>query len=129
VGSRHASTTMLLYQMTGGFLFLSLAAPAYLAVFPDVPLLPGGWDFFYLFLLSSICTIGLFLLQIQALRSISAFTVNLSFNLEPVYSIALAMLLFGEANELNAAFFIGLALICASVLLQTLFALRQRGGA
>ena len=128
VGKRHPSTTMLLYQMIGGFTFLTLAAPAYLTLFPGIPLVPSGLDLVYLFLLSSLCTIGMFLLQIQALRSISAFTVNLSFNLEPVYSIILAMILFSEASELNFSFFIGLGLICTSVLLQSLYAMRQRGG-
>lgn len=127
VGRKHASTTMLLYQMTGGFAFLTLAAPAYLALFPGIALVPGAWDLVYLFLLSSACTIVMFLLQIQALKTISAFTVNLSFNLEPIYSIVLAMLLFGEAGEVNFSFFAGLGLICVSVLLQSLYAMRQRG--
>ena len=128
VGKRHDSTTMLLFQMVGGLAFLTLAAPAYLAFFPGIPVVPGGMDLLYLFLLSSLCTIGMILLQIQALRTISAFTVNLSFNLEPVYSILLAMVFLGEASQVSPAFFVGLALICASVLLQTLYAIRQRGG-
>ena len=127
VGKNHSSSTMLLYQMGGGFAFLTLAAPAYLALFPGIPVIPGAYDLLYLFLLSSLCTIGMFLLQIQALKSISAFTVNLSFNLEPVYSIILAMLIFGEANELNFSFFAGLGAICISVLLQSVYAMRQRG--
>ncbi|MDL2272385.1 DMT family transporter [Desulfovibrio sp. OttesenSCG-928-I05] len=127
VGARHASTTMLFYQLVGGLIFLSLAAPAYLALFPGLKLVPGAWDFFYLFLLASACTIGMFLLQIQSLEKISAFTVNLSFNLEPVYSIVLAMIFFNEASEVNFSFFIGLGMICLSVLLQTLYAMRQRG--
>ena len=128
VGKKHDSSTMLLFQMVGGLAFLTLAAPAYLKLFPGIPVVPQGLDFVYLFLLSSLCTIGMFLLQIQALRSISAFTVNLSFNLEPVYSIILAMILFNEAGQLNLSFFVGLTLICASVALQSLYALRQRGG-
>lgn len=128
VGQKHSSSTMLLYQMIGGFAFLTLAAPAYFAFFPGISFVPDAQDMFYLFLLSSLCTIGMFLLQLQALQKISAFTVNLSFNLEPVYSIILAMLLFEEANELNIAFFTGLGLICVSVLLQSLYAIRQRGG-
>ena len=70
----------------------------------------------------------MFLLQIQALRYISAFTVNLSFNLEPVYSIILAIIIFHELNELNISFFAGLTLICASVVLQSAYAIKQRGG-
>lgn len=126
VGRRHSATTMLLHQMVGGWVFLTLAAPLYFALFPGLALVPGPMDLLYLFLLSSLCTIGMFLLQIQALRTISAFTVNLSYNLEPVYSIVLAMLLFGEASELSLSFFVGLAFICASVLLQSLHAARQR---
>lgn len=129
LGTRHASTTMLLYQMWGGFAFLSLAAPLYLALFPNLKLIPDGWDFLYLLILSSVCTVGLFLLQIQALKKISAFTVNLSFNLEPVYSIVLAMILFNEGSEVNFSFFAGLAMICVSVLLQSWYAMRLRDAA
>lgn len=125
VGDRFSSSAILLYEMIGGLVFLTLAAPVYLAVFPGIALVPGGMDFLYLFLLSSVCGIGLFILQIQALQEISAFTVNLSFNLEPIYSIALAMALFGEAKELGVSFAVGLGLISFSVLLQTLYALRQ----
>jgi drug/metabolite transporter (DMT)-like permease len=128
VGKHHTASTMLFYQMIGGFLFLTLAAPLYLALFPGISLVPSNLDLLWLFLLSSLCTIGMFLLQIQALQHISAFTVNLSYNLEPVYSIILAMIIFHEANELNAAFFAGLALICTSVVLQSMYAARQRGG-
>ena len=58
------------------------------------------------------------------LRSISAFTVNLTYNLEPVYSIIIAMLFLGEAQELNASFYGGLGLIVLSVALQTWTSLR-----
>ena len=61
-----------------------------------------------------------------SLKHISALTVNLSCNLEPVYSILIAMVLFDEARELNASFWTGLALIGLSVLLQTVSVLRQR---
>lgn len=52
-------------------------------------------------------------------RKISAFTVNLTYNLEPIYSIILAMILFGEAKDLGLSFYIGLAFIALSVGLQT----------
>ena len=105
--------------MVGGFLGLSCLLPVYLCFFPVETILPDMSDFLYLLVLALVCTIGLYLLQIQVLKTISAFTVNLSYNLEPVYSIILAMLFFGEAKELNPAFYTGLGLICISVLLQT----------
>lgn len=126
VAQKHASTTLLLYQMLGGFCFISLLMPVYFQFFPQAPALPTSFDLLYLFLLAGVCTIVMYLLELQALRKISAFTVSLSFNLEPVYSIGLAMLIFGEAAELGLSFWAGLSLICASVGLQTISALRQR---
>ncbi|MDO5483781.1 MAG: DMT family transporter [Desulfovibrionaceae bacterium] len=126
VGSKHAPSDMLLYQMIGGWILLTLISPLYLQLFPAAALVPGTRDLVYLFLLSSLCTIGMFYLQIQALKHISAFTVNLSYSLEPVYSILLAILLLDEASQMNAAFFVGLAMIAASVLLQSLAMLQQR---
>ncbi len=118
VGIRHAASTMLLYEMLGGFLCISCILPFYLHYFPVQNILPSTIDFLYLFILSLFCTIGLYLLQIQVLKKISAFTVNLSYNLEPVYSIILAMIIFNESKELNFSFYAGLSLIILSVLLQ-----------
>ena len=117
---------MLLYEMIGGFLGLTCLLPFYLHLFPVETILPGMINFLYLLLLALVCTIGLYLLQIQVLKQVSAFTVNLSYNLEPVYSIILAMLFFGEAKELNFAFYAGLGLILLSVLLQTWEAIRYK---
>lgn len=125
VGRNHKSGTMLLYEMIGGFLGLSCLLPFYLHYFPVGTILPGTQNLIYLLVLALVCTIGLYLLQIQVLQTISAFTVNLSYNLEPVYSIILAMLFFGEAKELNVAFYAGLGLILLSVLLQTHEALKR----
>lgn len=126
VGAKHPSRMMLLYEMAGGFLGLTCLLPLYLHYFPVDTILPDMKDFLYLLLLALVCTIGLYLMQIQVLKTVSAFTVNLSYNLEPIYSIILAMLFFGEAKELNTAFYIGLAFIILSVLLQTREALLSK---
>lgn len=119
IGTHHTSSVVLTYEMAGGFLGLTCLLPFYLYAFPVITILPGIHDLLYLLLLSSVCTIGVYLLQIQVLKQISAFTLNLSYNLEPVYSIILAMLFFGEAKELNMAFYAGLGMIILSVGLQT----------
>lgn len=113
-----SSSTMLLYEMIGGGIVLTLATPLYAQAFPDVTIIPTAHDVVMLLLFASVFTIAPFLLQLQALRHISAFTVNLTYNLEPVYTILLAMLIFGEAGELNFSFYLGIAFIIASVLLQ-----------
>lgn len=126
IGAKHASSTVLLYEMSGGFLGLLCLLPLYLYFFPVETILPGTSDLFFLLTLAFFCTIGLYLLPIDALKAISAFTLNLSYNLEPIYSILLAMLFFGEAKELSGIFYISLALIFLSVLLQTFHALKER---
>lgn len=126
VGSRYDASTMLLYEMLGGFLCITCILPFYLHYFSVSRFIPSQIDIIYLFILSFFCTIGLYLLQIQVLKNISAFTVNLSYNLEPVYSIILAMIMFNEAKELNFSFYIGLCLIVLSVLLQMYSVLRMR---
>lgn len=126
VGVRHSSTTMLFYEMIGGFVCMSLILPFYLYFIPVETLMPSIPDWIYLVLLSTVCTIGLYLLQIQALKHISAFTVNLSYNLEPIYSIILAIIIFGEAKELTPVFFIGLGIIMLSILLQMISVSRSR---
>ena len=111
--------TMLLWELVGGALFLTLCIPLQACVLPAEPILPVGSDWIWLLLLGSVFTIVPFLFQLQALRKLSAFTVNLTYNLEPVYSIALAALLFHEHREVGWSFWLGLALIILSVLLQT----------
>lgn len=121
----HSSSTMLLYEMVGGAAVLTLLTPLYALLFPEVGIIPSWLDSGYLLLFASVFTVVPFLLQLQALRSISAFTVNLSYNLEPVYTILLAMILFSEAGELERSFWIGIVLIVLSVVLQTLSSIRK----
>lgn len=109
------SSTMLLYELLSGWCVLSLAMPFYAMLYPSASLLPEGSDWLFIPLFASVFTIGPFLTQLQALRTLSAFTVNLSYNLEPLYSIALAMLLFNEAQELNLSFWMGVSMIVAAV--------------
>lgn len=125
VSTGHKSSTILLYAMTGGTIGMLVLLPLFIQVFPTERLLPSHQDFMWLLVLSSVSTITLYLLQIQVLKVISAFTMNLTFNLEPIYSIIMAMLFFGEAKMLNAAFYCGLFLIFLSVVLQTLSVARQ----
>ena len=113
------SATMLLYEIVGGFLFLTVCMPAFIRLEPQLSVLPSRADILWLLLLGSIFTILPFLLQLHALRRVSAFTVNLAYNLEPVYSIAFAAVLFGEFRELGWSFWLGISLILISVVIQT----------
>lgn len=113
------------HQMLGGTLGLGILLPVYLYFFPVKTLVPGVKDSVYLVLLSLFCTVGLYILFAEVLKKIPAFTVNLTFNLEPIYSIILAFLFFNESKEVNASFYAGLFFVTISVVLQTFISIRK----
>ena len=115
---QHDSDTLMLYQFSGGWLGLTLLMPLYLMWSPVESLLPSPRDLIYMAAFVLFCTVLMYRLIHQALRHISSFTVNLSFNLEPIYTIALAIIIFNEHRELTWSFYVGLALILLSIALQ-----------
>jgi len=116
----HSTETITVYELTGGFLALSIILPFYLRLFPANHLIPTLSDFWWLLVLSWLCTVLAFQLSMNALKKISAFTVNLSYNLEPVYGILLAFVIYQENRELKSSFYVGLSIIILAVALQTL---------
>jgi len=112
------STTITLYEMAGGFLALTLLLPLYKNISPFNYLLPTAFDWLWLLILSIVCTAYCFHLQLSALKKLSPFTTNLSYNLEPVYGIILAFIFFNENKSLNSQFYAGVGLIILAVLLQ-----------
>jgi drug/metabolite transporter (DMT)-like permease len=105
-----------LYQLTGGFVGLTVLLPAFQAVFPENWSLPGTWDWIWLIVLSWLCTILTFFLYIRALKMVSAFTMNLTLTLEPIYGIILAFVIYKENKEVSEWFYVGFALIAVAVL-------------
>ena len=83
-------------------------------------------DVLWLLLLALACTLLPFALCLVALRHLSAFTAQLSVNLEPVYAIVLAAILFGEQQQLSAKFYLGVAIILGVVFAQGLLAGRRK---
>ncbi len=115
---KHEAGTVTLYELTGGFLMLTLLLPAYLQFFDLRFALPSVTDWLWLIILSWLCTVLAFFLSLSALKKVSAFTVNLSYNLEPIYGILLAFLIFHENKDLGISFYVGLSLIVIAVVLQ-----------
>ncbi|WP_345208616.1 DMT family transporter [Chryseobacterium ginsengisoli] len=114
------------YQMIAGTFVLGLSMPIYLHFFPSERIVPDLKDMGYLTFLASFCTVGLYVAFAEVLRKIPAFTVNLTFNLEPIYAIIMAFLFFDESKEVNIYFYIGLSFIITSVVLQTLISIRKK---
>ncbi|WP_165836251.1 DMT family transporter [Taibaiella soli] len=130
IASKYPSRTMVFWEMLSGWGLISIAIGVMLAmglekylVSPDrvgmsLQLLPTNGDWIWLVLLSLCCTVWAQSLALSALKKLSSFTVTLSVNLEPVYGIILAFIFFHENNQLHPGFFIGMGLICLSVVLQ-----------
>jgi drug/metabolite transporter (DMT)-like permease len=116
--NRHSPEILTLYELGGGFVILSFITPFYLRYFPATYYLPTGTDWLWLLVMGWVCTVLCFDLQLKALKRLSAFTINLSYNLEPVYGIILAFIIFSENKALNMNFYMGFGLILVAVLLQ-----------
>ena len=117
--------TMLTWQQTGGLVMLSVLLPFYLQKFPTPNFIPGWENFAWLLVLSWFCSVIAFQLSSNALKRLSAFTVNLTYNLEPVYGILLAFMVYHENEFLSKWFYIGFGIISAALLLHVLLLIRK----
>ena len=85
-------------------------------------------DWFYLLLLAVICTAYPFVVATNLLKKMSPFTIVLTNNLEPVYGIILALIIFGEKEQMSIQFYVGAAVIFSSVLLNGILKSRKFTG-
>jgi len=118
-----------LYELGGGLLVLTVLTPFYIMKFPATYYLPTGIDWICLLVMAWLCTVLSFDLQLQALKKISAFTTTLTYNLEPIYGIILAFIIFKENEQLNKQFYIGVLLIITAIVLQMIRVRKGWGGA
>lgn len=107
------------YEIAAACISIGIFLPVYKLVNDTgtLALSPTWMDWIYLLILSSVCTVFAFSYSIWLMQRLSAFTVNLSVNMEPVYGILLALLIFPEKEKMAPGFYIGTALILASVLI------------
>ena len=115
-----SSRSMLFYELLGGTLFMALFLPFYIFISHTAKILPVGLDWLWILILAFFCTVILYLLHIDVLKKLSAFTVSLAGNLEPVYGILLAVIFLGEAKDFTLSFYVGMILIFASVFSQSI---------
>ena len=124
---KHDAQVITFYELGGGWLSLNFVLPFYLQFVDFSSYFPSLSDFLWLLVLSLLCTVLAFNLSIKALKKISPFTVNLSYNLEPVYGILLAFVIYKEHLELGLSFYAGLFIIFLTVVIQTIRVWKNRG--
>jgi drug/metabolite transporter (DMT)-like permease len=74
-------------------------------------------DWFYLFVLSSVCTAYAFIASVKIMKYISPYTLMLTINLEPIYAIILALFIFGDKEKMHPEFYFGAVIVLGVVLL------------
>lgn len=101
------------YEMIGAFIGVSVVLLA-TGQF-DEHMILSRTDFFYLFILGSICTALAYVLGVAVMKELSAFTVALVTNLEPVYGILLAFFFIGSTEKMSVGFYAGAIIILSAV--------------
>ncbi|UHG89422.1 DMT family transporter [Spirosoma oryzicola] len=89
-----------------------------------VPHTPLQW--LWLLILSLVCTVYAYTVGVRLLRKFSPYMAVLTVNLEPVYGILLAVLIFGNAERMTAGFYLGTLVILAAVVAYPLWNNRPR---
>lgn len=107
------ATVIAFYEMIGAFIGVSLIL-GYTGDFNEQMLL-GTADLLYLLLLGIFCTAFAYVLGVAVMRELSAFTLALTVNLEPIYGIILALLIFGEKEAMSVGFYMGAVIVLSAV--------------
>lgn len=123
---RHHAVTIAHYEMVGAF--LTTLPFVYFLRQPDGQLfhLPTSSDWGYLLILALVCTVYANSESIQVLKKISAFASNLVINLEPVYGIILALIFFGESEQMTGRFYLGGSILMVAILIYPYFSRKLR---
>ena len=117
---RHNPYQITFYEMGAASLFALMFMPIYAEFLNDGQPIQWAWqgnDWFWMLILSGVCTVYAFSVSVELMKRLSVFTLNLTINLEPVYGIVLAVLIFGEKEKMTPQFYLGTLIILISVLI------------
>ena len=108
--------TITFYEMIGAFLSVTVFLSFYQVVAQEPFVMqPMAWEWLWIMILSLVCTVYAYPMGVRLMKRFSVFTVNLTVNLEPVYGIVLAFLIFGEKEKMSPNFYFGAAIILLAV--------------
>lgn len=113
------------YELSGGTLFFSILLAITSSFTPNFFVLSAS-DFTYLLILSSVCTAYAFIVSTSVMKYLSPYTVMLTINLEPIYGIILAVIIFDKKEKMSPDFYIGALLILLTVLLNAFIKSRKK---
>ena len=117
---RHSATVISFYEFLSGVFFISIYILCFGEGFSKDFFSLSQSDFGYLIILASVCTAYAFIASVYVMKIISPYTVVLSYNLEPIYGIIMALILFPEKEKMSASFYYGAIIIISIVLLNAI---------
>ena len=117
---QHSATVISFYEFLSGVFFISIYILCFGEGFSMDFFSLSQSDFGYLFILASVCTAYAFIASVYVMKMISPYTVVLSYNLEPIYGIIMALILFPEKEKMSASFYYGAIIIISVVLLNAI---------
>ena len=121
----HNPVIISFYELAGGVVFftvLLLLSNSFLPNFFEL----SAKDFMYLMILSSICTAYAIIASTSLMKHLSAYTVMLTINLEPIYGVILAFIFFHEKEKMSTGFYLGAILILATVIINAVIKSRKK---
>jgi len=116
--------TITFYEMSGAFFGLCVFLPLYKITWAENELLrlvPVPMDWVYIGLLAGVCSVYAYSTAVELMKKISVFLLQLSLNLEPIYGIIMAVIIFGDEEKMGLNFYIGTGIILMAVLFYPFF--------
>ena len=114
---RHSASIISFYEFISGVIFISIFIAFFRGGFDEEFFILPKSDWLYLFILASICTAYAFIAAVHIMKHISPYTLVLTYNMEPIYGIILAIILFPQSEKMSFEFYIGAVLIISTVIL------------
>lgn len=122
---KHDATIISFYELGGGVIFFSILLLVNQSFSADFFML-SPQNFMYLMVLSSVCTAYAFIASTSVMKFLSPYTVMLTINLEPIYGIILAVLVFEDKEKMSFEFYIGALIILLTVILNAVIKSRKK---
>ncbi|MEZ4802926.1 MAG: DMT family transporter [Gelidibacter sp.] len=114
---KHTATVISFYEFISGVIFITVFILIFKGGFSNEFFILSSSDWVFLFILASICTAYAFIGAVHVMKYVSPYTVILSYNLEPIYGITLALILFPETETMSPQFYYGAILVLLTVLM------------
>jgi len=114
---RHSASVISFYEFLSGVLFITIFIAIFGSGFSTDFFKLNDSDWKYLIILGSICTAYAFIASVYIMKQITPYTVVLTYNMEPIYGITLAILLFPMQEKMSSGFYIGALIIFSTVIL------------